>query len=103
MSSRSFPSRRGAIVTCALSALIALSFAGLLAAAALTPAPAAVLPFIILVCIGCPMLAALELPAAFAVLRHGREHLAVPLDEEAVDAALRRLEELPETHHPLGF
>jgi peptidoglycan/LPS O-acetylase OafA/YrhL len=61
--------------------------AGLFAAAALVPAPPAVLPLAALVCIGCPMLVAWH-------MRHTRD----PVGE------LRRsLDELPETEHPLGL
>jgi hypothetical protein len=57
------------------------------------PAPHIVLPFLILVCIGCPMAAAYELPRAIAALR-----------AHALSVALRRsLEALPETPHPHGY
>ena len=61
------------------------------AAAALVPAPPAVLPLAALICIGCPALATWQL----------RE------DKHAVDAPLaelrRGLAELPEVEHPLGL
>ena len=51
--------------------LLALACAGLVTAAALVPAPPAMLPFVVATGIGCPMLAALELPKSLAVLRRG--------------------------------
>ena len=82
------------MLACALAALATLASAGILAAAALEPAPLPVLPLVLLVCIGCPMVAALELRPSLAGLR--RELRAV--------AELRRyLDRLPETRHPLGY
>ena len=71
--------------------LIAVACAGLLAAAALVPAPHAALPFLILTCIACPMAAAFELASAIHVLREPRMQLR------------RELDRLPETPHPLGY
>jgi hypothetical protein len=75
--------------------------AGLLSAAALVPAPAAVLPFIVVVCIGGPMVAALELPAAIAGL--GRTGRRPAPDAHALATLRRQLDALPETQHPLGL
>jgi hypothetical protein len=76
---------------CAFVAVTTLMSGGLLAAVALVPAPAIIVPFAIPVCLGCPMLAMYELPRALAVLRDP-------------GAALRRqLDRLPETQHPLGL
>jgi hypothetical protein len=61
--------RGGALATCAAAALTVLMCAALLSAAALVPAPPVVLPLIVVVCIGCPMAVAWELPAAIAALR----------------------------------
>jgi len=93
--------RRRAIFTCILVALTALMSAGLLTAAALVPAPAAALPMLVVVCIGCPMTAAFELPAALAHLR--RRPRPRPVDPTALDTLRRQLDSLPETQHPLGF
>jgi hypothetical protein len=88
------PHRLRAIIGCALLALTTLTSVVILADAALTPAPAAVLPLVVLVCLGCPMLAMLELRPTVVGLR--RELRAV--------AELRRyLDRLPETQHPHGF
>ena len=95
------PSRRRAIVHCVFVALIAAMCAGLLTAAALVPAPPAVLPLIVVVCIGCPMVAACELPSALAGLRTARPKRAV--DTRALAALRRQLDSLPETQHPLGL
>ena len=96
MTSRSTPTRLKALLTCAFVALLALACAGLVTAAALVPAPPVVLPFIVATGIGCPMLAALELPASLAVLRRGGR------TRRALLAEMRRyLRQLPETQHPL--
>jgi hypothetical protein len=78
------------------AATAALACAGLFAAAALAPAPPAALPLLILICIGCPVLAAWELPVAVAVLQHRPRR-------RALSELRRRLDELPETEHPLGL
>ena len=84
------------MVACVTAALAALACSGLISAAALAPAPVGVLPLIVLACVACPMLAALELPAAVSVLRE-RNGAARALAE------LRRgLDRLPEIEHPLG-
>jgi hypothetical protein len=85
---------------CAFVAVTALACAGLLAAAALVPAPPAVLPFLAVVCIGSSMVAGHELPVAIAGLRRTRR---APLDARALDTLRGELDELPETQHPLGL
>jgi hypothetical protein len=86
------PSR--ARLVCASATAMALACAALIVVAVLMPPPAAIVPVLALVCIGCPMAAAYELPAALTALRSHR----------LAGAALRRgLAELPETPHPLGF
>jgi hypothetical protein len=100
---------RQAILRCALTALTALACAGLLGAAALVPAPPAVLPFIIVVCVCCPMLAAWEASFSVAALRTksstARVDDASPglLDSRALRSLRRQLDQLPETRHPLGL
>jgi hypothetical protein len=91
---RPLPSPRQALLTCVLTATAAVACAGLLTAAALVPAPPAALPFLIAVCVGCPLLAAWELPGAVAVLWAGRSTLR---------ELRHRLDDLPETEHPLGY
>jgi hypothetical protein len=76
-------------------AVITLVCAGLLAAAALAPAPPPVLPLLIVACLACPMLAVFELGTTLSDLRR-REHRAI----EELRSQLRRL---PETQHPLGL
>ena len=83
--------RRHAIHACVSVAVTALVCAGLLAAAALVPAPPTVLVFVIVVCIGCPMAAAYELAHAVPALRDPSVELR------------RQLDRLPETEHPLGL
>jgi hypothetical protein len=93
------PARRQAILTCVFSALAVVLSAGLLSAAALAPAPPAVLPLLACVCIGAPMLAAWELRQTVGALRRGR----APVDSVALASMRRFLDELPETQHPLGL
>jgi hypothetical protein len=98
--------RRQAVLLCVYVALTALMCAGLLSAAALVPAPPVVLPFLVVVGVGCPMVAACELPAAIAGLRAtrrtGRERPRA-LDEGALETLRRQLDGLPETRHPLDL
>ena len=94
------PTRRRAIVICAFVGVTALVCAALLTAAALVPAPPAALPLLVIVCIGCPMAAACELPAARARRRQPARRV---IDSRALDALRRQLDSLPETQHPLGL
>lgn len=87
---------------CALVAVTALVCGALLAAAALVPAPAAVVPFVVVVGIALPMAAACELPRAVARLRRGAPGHR-PLDPSALERLRRQLDALPETRHPLGL
>lgn len=89
-------SRRDAVFGCVFVALVSLMCVGVLTAAALVPAPAAVEPFVVVVCVGLAMAAASELPDAIAALR--RDQLS-----RALDALQRQLDQLPETEHPLGL
>ena len=85
------PSR--ARLVCLAAAAMALACAGLIVTAVLVPPPTAIAPVLALVCIGCPMAAAYELPAAIRRCAHRR-----------AGTALRRvLAELPETPRSLGF
>ena len=88
--------RHQAILACVTAVVTALTCAGVCAAAVLVPAPAAVVPLVVTVCIGCPMFAAWDLPRAVATLRSRKAGHAKALAE------LRRaLDQLPETAHPL--
>jgi hypothetical protein len=106
MSFRSLPNPTQAKLICSLAITTALLCAGLFIAAALIPAPPAVLPLAAVACIGCPILAAWDLPIAVAVLRAAaaerRETWGQPLDARALVELRRSLERLPETEHPLG-
>jgi hypothetical protein len=101
--------RRNVLVACALTALTAASCAALLAAAALVPAPATVLPLVVLVSIGVPMFAMWELSRRIRSMRTPDETSdAGPSADHALEAQaiadLRRaLARLPETRHPLDF
>jgi hypothetical protein len=75
----------------------ALISAGICAAAILAPAPAAAVPLIVLLCVGCPIFAMWEAPLALAVLRADRD------SGRAVVKLRKSLDQLPETEHPLGL
>jgi hypothetical protein len=88
------------LFSCVAAALTALICGALLAAAALVPAPAPVVPLLVLVCIGCPMAAAWDLSDAVADVRAGRRRTR---DARAHRRLHRQLESLPECEHPLGL
>jgi hypothetical protein len=67
--------------------------AGLIIAVAVAAPPPAAVPLVIVVCVICPMVAAVELPRALAALRR--------LDRRALAELRRALQALPETSHPL--
>jgi hypothetical protein len=89
---------RQALMRCLTFALSALVCAGLMSVAALEPAPPAALPAIVMVCIGGPTFASLDLLSSIAVLRAGRYR-----HRRALRELRSHLAELPETHHPLGL
>jgi hypothetical protein len=99
MSSRPLPTYGQAVATCAFMALTALACAGLLSAAALVPAPPAVLPLIVTVCVVLPMVVACDSASALAVLRN--RWLRRRRHERALGELRRELDLLPETGHPL--
>jgi len=70
--------------------------AALCAAAILTPAPAAVVPMVVIICIGCPLLASWQIPDVLANLRARR------FAGRAVSQLREALAQLPDTEHPLG-
>ena len=84
------PSRRLLLAAASL-ALTVLAAAALVVAAALVPAPPAVLPLLVPVCIGAPVAGALEFARAHAAVNAPRAQLR------------RELDRLPETPHPKGF
>jgi hypothetical protein len=88
------PGRHHALLTRLVCALAVVTSAGLFMAAALVPAPPVVLPLVVAVCIGFPMLAAWEMSAT-----RGQ----TPLDAHALARLRCQLDELPETRHPLGL
>jgi hypothetical protein len=100
MSSSPLSTRGQALLVCATLALTVLTCAGLLFAAALVPAPPAVLPFIAAVCIGFPVAASWDLRPSLAILR--RSGGLTPRRRNARLLAEMRayLEQLPETPHP---
>ena len=70
---------------------MALTCAGLIAAAVLVPAPPVIVPVVVLVGVAGPMAATFELARARAVLRGPAAELR------------RELDRLPETPHPHGY
>ena len=80
-----------ACVDCCLGALVVAAAVGLLLAAALAPAPTDVLPLVVLVGVGMPMVVAYQLPPAVTSLRAHRR---------LATAVRRDLAQLPETAHP---
>jgi hypothetical protein len=99
MSSSALPTRGQALFVCATLAMTVLACAGLLFAAALVPAPPAVLPFVVLVCIGCPIAASWDLRPSLAILR--TSGLTRRRSNARLLAEMRAyLAQLPETPHP---
>ena len=92
--------RRDVLVAGALTAVTAAICASLLAVAVLVPAPAAVLPLVAIVALGCPMFAVWELARRIGPADGGAEPR---LDAEALRELRRALARLPETRHPLGL
>lgn len=99
MTARASMTRRRAILVCVNALITAVACCGLCVAGVLGHAPAAVAPLIAACCVGMPVVAALQLPAALSVLRGGHQ-----VDERRILAELRRgLDRLPEIDHPLGL
>jgi hypothetical protein len=81
-----------------LASLLATAIsAGLCAGAMLASPPTMVVPVVVLTCVGAPMFAGWEAPGALAALRAERA------GGNLIAAFRRRLQELPETEHPLGL
>src|SRR5690242_2934179 len=95
--------RCDAVVACVLTAATAAISASLLAAAVLVPAPAAVLPLVAIVALGCPMFAVWELARRIGPRGAGDDGAEGRLDGEALRELRRALARLPETRHPLGL
>jgi hypothetical protein len=81
----------------AVAALSALISAAICVVAVLVPAPAAAVPLVVAVCVGCPIFAGWEAPFAVAALRAERA------GGKALAMLRRSLEQLPEIEHPLGL
>lgn len=80
-----------------LAALLTVLTCGALCAVAIVGrAPDAVVPLIVAICIGCPVLASWQVPGAVAALRSRRR------SARALAQMRRVLAELPDTDHPLG-
>ncbi len=92
-SGASRPRPRLVLLAVVLSVLTSIA---LCSAAILAPAPAAAVPVIAAICVGCPMFATWEAPRALALLRADR-------GERALTRLRRSLRQLPEVEHPLGL
>src|SRR3954452_18584431 len=86
---------RDALWRAAHVGLTLLVSAVLVCAAVVAHAPAAVLPLIVLIVLGAPLVAAWELPRLVATARHGMNC------RRALRGLRRELGRLPETRHPL--
>ena len=100
MSGRSIPPPRRSLLLCVSAALTALLCGALLTAAALVPAPAPVVPLLVVIGIGCPMAAAWDLSEAIADVRDRRR---LARGARAHQRFHRELQALPEREHPLGL
>ena len=87
-------SQAGLVLLAAL--MTTITSAALCTAAILAPAPTAVVPFVVIVCIGCPVLASWQVPHVVGALRTRR------LASRALSQLHRGLAQLPEIEHPLG-
>ena len=87
--------RKPVLVLLVAAITVAISLATCIAAM-LVPAPAAAVPLVSLVCVGCPLFASWEVPVAIASLRGARADSALASLRESLD-------QLPEVEHPLGL
>ncbi len=85
------------VVVLLFACVIVLVSAAVCVAAVLVPAPPAALPPVVAICVGCPIFAAWDAPAALALLRADRA------GGRALATLRRSLAQLPETEHPLGL
>jgi hypothetical protein len=102
MRSASRPLERKACAAIVLAALTCVACAGLMIAAMLAPAPPAVVPLAVVVCIGCPIAMAWPVPGSVSILRASRR-LRAGENERALKALRQHLSRLPEREHPLGL
>ena len=90
------PAGRQPVLVLLIAAItVAVSLATCVAAM-LVPAPAAAVPLVAVVCVGCPLFASWEVPLAIASLRANRADAALASLRESLD-------QLPEVEHPLGL
>jgi hypothetical protein len=93
---RAWPSSSPPALALLAALLTVVTCAALCAVAIVGCAPDDVVPLIVAICIGCPVLASWQVPGALATLR-ARRRAAHEL------AQMRRsLAKLPDTEHPLG-
>jgi hypothetical protein len=85
-------------LTVAAAVVTALISAAVCVVAILAPAPAAAIPLVVVISIGCPIFAGWNVPLAVARLRaHGRAR------RDPISQLRASLEQLPEVEHPLGL
>lgn len=94
--SRRFTTRMQPRLVLIVALMTALASMAVCAAAILAPAPAAVVPVVVAVCVGAPLFAAWEAPVALAWMQADRSH------RKALATLRRALDQLPEVEHPLG-
>jgi hypothetical protein len=91
-----WPESSPPVVVLLAALLTTLVSAGLCAAAILAPAPSAVVPLVVVICIGCPLLASWRVPQILVRLRVER------ISHRALAQLQRSLAQLPDGEHPLG-
>jgi hypothetical protein len=83
-----------AFVVCVVAALVGMAVC---AAAILVPAPVGAVPFVVMICAACPLLAGWEAASVTASRRADRA------GRRALARLRSTLDRLPETEHPLGL
>jgi hypothetical protein len=91
--------RREAASACIFAAVSFACAASLCVAAVLLHPPVAVVPLLVIACVGCPVFGTWELVPAVATLRYNGR---VSSKRKAIASFRRSLAALPETDHPLG-
>ncbi|HEX5193830.1 MAG TPA: hypothetical protein VFW09_13590 [Solirubrobacteraceae bacterium] len=94
---RRFTARWQPHLVLVVAVVMALISMAVCVAAILAPAPAAALPLVVAICVGAPLFAGWDVPAALGWVTVERRR------KKALDALRKTLNELPEVEHPLGL